>query len=303
MSYENYVLAVDIGGTTIKMGVVNKSEVIDITSIRNSFKGNFNELLPVITGIMNNYLNKYHINKIGIGCPGDIENGFLYFASNLGWKNIDVLKEFQKVFPRCEVKVENDGIAACNAERTYGRLKDVDNCVFVTIGKGIGGALILDNKIILGSHKFGGRFGHMVTKSGGRHCNCGRKGCFEAYGSISGLIKTVKEYNLKWTKKEEQIDIDKLSGYKILSYLKENNPVAKEGVKRWHKDIAEGLLNICHMIDPKEIVIAGGVTESELLDIEYIKKKMAKHGYDKCELSLANLKGKTGLVGAASLFK
>ena len=108
--------------------------------------------------------------------------------------------------------------------------------------------------------------------------------------------------NIKWTKKEEQIDVDKLSGYKILTYLKENNPVVKEGIKRWHKDIAIGLINLCHIVDPLQIVIAGGVTESELLDLEYIKNKMIKHGYDKCELSLANLKGKTGLVGAASLF-
>ena len=81
-----------------------------------------------------------------------------------------------------------------------------------------------------------------------------------------------------------------------------NNPVAKEGLKRWHKDIAVGLINLCHVVDPSIIVIAGGVTESELLNLENIKTKMVKHGYGNCELQLANLKGKTGLVGAASLF-
>ena len=79
--------------------------------------------------------------------------------------------------------------------------------------------------------------------------------------------------------------------------------MVKESVKRWHKDIAIGLINLCHIVDPEVIVIAGGVTESELLNIEYIQEKMIKHGYDKCDLALASLKGKTGLVGAASLFK
>lgn len=303
MSNNNYILAVDIGGTSIKIGVVNKSEVIDSTTIRNSFKGHFDDLLPVIKGIMNNYINKYHINKIGVGCPGDIKDGYLYFASNLGWKDINILEKFKNEFKDLEVKVENDGLAAFKAERLYGRLNGVSNGIFVTIGKGIGGAILIDDKVLLGSHSFGGRFGHIVIRSGGRFCNCGRKGCFEAYGSISGLIKTTKEYSLKWTKKEEQLETDKLSGYKILSYLKENNPVVKESVKRWHKDIAIGLINLCHIVDPTDIVIAGGVTESELLNIEYIKNKMIKHGYDKCELSLASLKGKTGLVGAASLFE
>ena len=196
MNNNDYVLAVDIGGTSIKMGVVNNSEIIDSATIRNSFKGHFDDLLPVIKGIINNYINKYHINKIGVGCPGDIKDGYLYFASNLGWKDINVLEKFQKEFKNCEIKVENDGIAAFNAERLYGRLNGVSNGLFVTIGKGIGGAILIDDKVLLGSHGFGGRFGHIVIRSGGRFCNCGRKGCFEAYGSISGLIKTTKEYNL-----------------------------------------------------------------------------------------------------------
>ena len=93
MNNNHNVLAIDIGGTSIKIGVVRKNEVIDSASIRNSFKGNFKYLLPTIKGIIDNYLTKYHINKIGIGCPGDITDGYLHFASNLGWKNINIFNK------------------------------------------------------------------------------------------------------------------------------------------------------------------------------------------------------------------
>lgn len=302
MNNEDKILCIDIGGTSIKIGVVYKDNIIESASVRNSFKGNFDMLIPSIKDLCNLYINKYQLNKMAIGCPGDIDMGKLIFASNLGWQNIDLLKEFQNNFKNVEVRVANDGVAASLAERTYGYLKDVSDAIFVTIGKGIGGCIISNGNELKGNHNFGSRFGHMVIKSGGRRCNCGRKGCFEAYGSISGLIKTTKEYNQKWTKKEDLIDIDKLSGYKILNYLKDGNKLVKESINRWNKDIVIGLLNLCHIVDPSIIVIAGGVTESEFLNLDFIKVKLAKHKYDKCEVKLATLKGKTGLVGAGCLF-
>ena len=302
MNNDNKVLCIDIGGTSIKIGIVSKNSIIESASIRNSFKGNFEQLIPAIKEMCDKYISKYQIKKMAVGCPGDIDDGKLIFASNLGWHDIDVLSSFKENFKDVEIKIANDGYAASLAERKYGHLKDVDNAIFITIGKGIGGSIICNGKEVKGENNFASRIGHMVIKAGARRCNCGRKGCFEAYGSITGLIRTTKEYNLKWTKKDELIDVDKLSGYKILSYLNNGNKLVKEAIRRWNKDIVIGLLNLCHVFDPSVIVIAGGVTESEFLDLDFIKEKLSKHKYDKCEIKLATLKGKTGLVGAGCLF-
>ena len=298
---KEYVLGIDIGGTSIKIGVVSNCNVIESASIRNVFKGNFDALLPGIKEICDLYVNKYNINKIGIGCPGDIVDGVVKVASNLGWKNYDILNVFKKSYPECEIVVENDGKASCQAEIQYGVLNGVSDGLFVTIGRGVGGVIITNNHQIHGKYNNGGKIGHMVIQKNGRRCNCGRRGCFESYASVYGLIQTIKEINFHWPNEEEKIDTEKLSGVQIVNYNKKGSIVAKEGLKRWHKDIAEGILNLCMIFDPSVIVIAGGITDSGLMDLDIIKGFLTRGGYDKCELHLAKFKGKTGLVGAASL--
>lgn len=299
---KEYVLGIDIGGTSIKIGVVSNCNVIESASIRNVFKGNFDALLPGIKEICDLYVNKYNINKIGIGCPGDIVDGVVKVASNLGWKNYDILNVFKKSYPECEIVVENDGKAACNAEKIYGALANIKNGLFITIGRGVGGAIIYNGQDVYGNYRNGGKIGHMIIQKNGRRCNCGRRGCFETYASVYGLIQTIKETNVHWPNEEEKIDTEKLSGVQIVNYNKKGSIVAKNGIEKWNKDLSEGILNLCMIFDPSVIVIAGGITESGLLNLDTIKDVLVKNGYDKCQLTLAKFKGKSGLVGAASLF-
>ena len=156
------------------------------------------DLKSILEEICDDYINRFNITKIGIGCPGNIVDGIVTFASNLGWKNYEILKDFSLKFPNCKIYVDNDGNAACKAEMKFGNLNNVSNGLFVTIGKGVGGAIIIDNKIVKGHNNKGGRFGHTVIHTNGRKCNCGRRGCFETYASVAGLLQTVKEQNQKW---------------------------------------------------------------------------------------------------------
>ena len=295
------VLGIDIGGTSIKLGVVCGEEVLESTSLRNTFKGKSNLLVEGIKEICDDYINRFNITKIGIGCPGNIVDGIVTFASNLGWKNYEILKDFSLRFPNCKIYVDNDGNAACKAEMKFGNLNNVSNGLFVTIGKGVGGAIIIDNKIVKGHNNKGGRFGHTVIHTNGRKCNCGRRGCFETYASVAGLLQTVKEQNQKWKNPEEQINIEKLSGYQIAKHLKDGNKMVATAINIWQKDIAEGLLDLCHIFDPSIIVIAGGITESGILTPDYLKRFLKNHNYGDCDIQLARFKGKTGLIGAASL--
>ncbi len=303
MEAHEFILGIDIGGTSIKIGVVSGYHVLENTSIRNTFKGKSETLVQGIKEICDQYIEKYQLEKIGIGCPGDIVNGVVIFASNLGWRNYDILKDFQDAFPKCKINVDNDGNAACQAEIKFGQLNHVKDGLFVTIGRGVGGAIIIDEQIIHGVHNHGGRFGHMIIHRNGRKCNCGRKGCFETYASVLGLIQTVKEYNEKTTNEKMKIVTDKLSGYQIVQYQKAGNKMVENALKKWHNDIAEGLLNLCNIFDPSIIVIAGGITESGLLNLKYIQTFLESFGYSDCKVTLATFKGKTGLVGAAALLK
>lgn len=300
MSSMENVLAIDIGGTSIKIGVVCEDSVLESTSIRNVFKGKSETLVSGIKSICHTFINKYNVKKIGIGCPGDIIDGVVVVASNLGWTNYNLLDDFKKEFKDLEIKVENDGIAATKAEMKFGNLKDVENGLFVTIGRGVGGGIIVNHQLIQGSHKLGGKIGHITLYNNGRKCNCGRRGCYETYCSVLGLIRTVKEENIKFPE-NEKINIDKLSGFQIVSLKKENNPVALKGLKRWNKDFVSGLVNMCNLFDPSIIVIAGGITEGDVIDLNFIKNEINKNGFKECAITLAKFKGKTGLVGAASL--
>ena len=187
------------------------------------------------------------------------------------------------------------------AKRLYGKLQNCNNCIFITIGRGIGGQIIYDGKTINGSHNLGGRIGHMVIRSNGRKCNCGRRGCFETYASVYGLIRTIRDTNHHWPIESEKIEDSELSGFQVAKYKNTNNQIINAGVYHWLDDLADGILNLCHIFDPEIVVIAGGITESSLIDKEYLQKKFADLGFSKCEIHISQFKGKAGMIGAAAL--
>lgn len=302
MLQNEYILGIDIGGTSVKIGAIYQGRVVESESIRNSFKGNFESLIPAILPICNKLISSYSIKKMGIGCPGDFNGDILIKAINLGWQNINVIECFKKEFSNMEIMVANDGNAAYLAEKTYGDLKNVVNGIMLTIGKGIGGKIIANGSLLKGQFDMGSRIGHIIIKSDGRRCNCGQKGCFESYASISGLIKTVKEYNLRPYPEKLKIDVDHLSGFKIVNYLKAESKIVLDAVNKWHKDLADGILSLCNIVDPSIIVIAGGVTETNILNVDLLIEKIHKKGYKNVIIKKSTLKGNTGIIGAASLF-
>ena len=295
------ILAIDIGGTSVKMGAVKEDVLLEKSSYRNIWNGNQDKLVEDLKPYIDSYINKYKINKIGIGCPGEIEDGVVLFASNLGWRNFDIKKSFNDKYPNLEINVNNDGIAAVNAELKYGILKNVKNAIFIVFGRGVGGAIIIDGKIYEGERKNGGKIGHLTYKKpNGRKCNCGRVGCYETYTSVTGLIQTIKEEYYQQSERKEKLK--RLSGFQIVQYVKEKNPVVCKGVQLWNEDISEEILDLVEIFDPSHIVLAGGITESGLLDLEVIRNKLKTFGYDYVNVSISRFKGKTGLIGAASAF-
>lgn len=294
------ILAIDIGGTSIKTGIVMGDEILEFASYKNIWKEHQDQLVPFFKKIFRKWIETYQITKIGIGCPGEINNGVVIFAANLKWRDFHLVEQLQAIYPNMEIRIENDGRAATFGEMQYGKLKDVENGLFIVFGRGVGGSIVINHQIYTGSFLRGGNFGHMVVKGPrSRKCNCGRRGCFETYASVSGLINTIKETNYK---QPNPVPLKDLGELRVFGLVNNNHPIILKALEQWNKDIAECVLSLCLIIDPSHIVFAGGITESGLLNMEVIKEKLAEQGYDEVVLELSRFKGKAGLVGASTLF-
>ncbi len=295
------ILAMDIGGTSIKLAIVEEDRILKFTSYKNIWKNKQDQFIEDLKEILKKWIKEYQITKLGIGCPGDIKDDVVLFAANLKWKDFHIVEQLHQIFPELSIKIANDGQAATLAEMNYGLLKGVENGIFIVFGRGVGGSLIINHQIYKGSNQRGGNFGHMVIKGPkARKCNCGRKGCFETYASVAGLIQTIKETNYR---SGQNIPLGKLGGLRVSELANNQNPIVLKAIQQWNRDIAESILSLTLIIDPSHIVLAGGITESRLIDLNEIKNKLDEQGFHQVVVEISKFKGKAGVVGAASLFK
>lgn len=235
------------------------------------------------------------IEFIGIASPGTIRENKIKKASNLGIENFDIISELQK-YINLPMQIKNDAKCAALAEKHYGVMRDYDDCVFLCIGTGIGGAAFLNGDILIPKKNPGFEFGHMVINKGGRQCSCGKKGCFETYASIRALKNKVAE----------TLDIDNdFSGQYLREELLDlNNEKIKEVVEQFISDLTIGICNLIDIFEP-EIVVLGGsfsyydnnpVYEMLLEKIKDTSNRFNKNSTTK--VKLAKFKNNAGIIGA-----
>jgi glucokinase len=250
------------------------------------------------------------IESIGVGSPGipDKGNGILISSNNLGFTNVPIRDELQKYFG-LPIYLDNDANVAALAESVAGSSRDVDHSVLITLGTGIGGGVIIDNKIYSGFNDAGSELGHMCIVSGGIQCSCGRKGCFEKYASASALIAQTKEAIEKHpeSKMKEMVDgdLDKVDARTAFDAQKLGDRTADNVVRGYIEYLADGVMNIVNMLFPEVIVIGGGVgNEGENLFIP-LRKAMEEreytHDVPATKIKGAQMGNKAGIVGAAML--
>lgn len=190
-----FSLGIDIGGTNISWGVVNRfGDVIKSYSWKTSVFFTINDLADKIYSTVYSDFDKINLAGIGIGAPAaDPATGCIVDASNLPWKGIvPIVDIFSKKF-NTDVRLENDARAAAWGEKIYGLAKNMNNFAFITLGTGVGCGLVINNKLYSGENKYAGEIGHIITYPHGRQCGCGRKGCLETYVSTSGIASTYNE--------------------------------------------------------------------------------------------------------------
>ena len=306
-----YQIGIDIGGTSIKAGLVSDGRIISWKSVPTDTDAGADKIIGDIAQMVNALKDDAGdkiITGVGIGCPGAVNSctGMVDHAYNLKWDYVPLGERMQKLtgYP---TRVCNDANAAALGEAKYGAGKAYQNSVFITIGTGIGSGIIIDGRLYEGNQSKGAEIGHVVIKSGGEPCTCGRRGCFEAYSSATALIRDTTRAMLKdpdsklWTVCP---DIDKVNGKTVFDAMLMDDKTAQGVFDNYIRMLGEGLVNIINALRPEAIILGGGVCAQGDVLLVPLKKYIAKYAFGEgphVGLHIASLKHDAGILGAAAL--
>lgn len=308
---KKYYAGIDLGGTFVKCAIIDSDGlVLSKDKIPTGKERSYSEIIKDMSQLVISMQEKLgvKVSAIGIGSPGSIDsaNGIVIYNNNIGWKNVDLSAEMRK-YVDVPVFVANDANVAALGEQFYGSGKSYKNIIFITLGTGVGGGIIIDGELFEGYKSVGAEIGHAVIKMGGEICSCGRKGCFEAYASATALIRQTKKAMLKdkdsYLWKLVDGNIDKVDGKTAFDGLRAGDKTAKKVVNTYVKYLSEGVLNLCNEFRPEAVVLGGGIcAEGELL-FKPLKKLVLKHiyggvSYAPIEILTATLGNDAGFYGA-----
>ena len=313
-------IGVDLGGTNIKAGVTDsEGTMLSQASIPTDYPRSAKSICDDIAALSCRVLKEAGFSweqaaGIGIASPGTVNprTGVVMYWSNLDWKNVPVKKYIEESLPTSlPIYLENDANAAAFGEFYAGSAKGADSVVVITIGTGLGGGAIINSKILNGHFYGGGEFGHMVIEHGGRLCTCGRRGCFEAYSSATGLINFTRE-ELKRSPESLMhklvLKSGKVSGKTAFDAMKQGDEAGARVVDWFIDYLACGIANIINMLQPEVLSIGGGVcNEGDALLIP-LRKKISGEVYGgpnlpNTEVRICTLGNNAGIIGAAMMCK
>lgn len=313
----NYFVGIDLGGTNIKAGVVNEQgEIISKSRIKTNAERDQLEIirdmgLLAVQVIKDAGIKTEDVQAIGIGSPGTPNNktGVLIYANNLPFSLAPMRAEIRKVID-LPVFIDNDANVAALAESVAGGAKGTANSVAITLGTGVGGGVIINKRIYSGFNNAGCEIGHIVIKSGGEPCTCGRKGCFESYASATAIIRETEraakahpESVLNTLIAEND---GKADGRTAFEGMRRGDAAAAAVVDDYIEMVAEGLANVINGYMPEVVVIGGGVCgEGDALLVPVRERAIARsylgQGVAKPKIQLAQMGNDAGIVGAAMM--
>lgn len=303
-------IGIDVGGMSIKAGVVNHAgDIIAKHAVPTPLDNNENfckAMLESVQGaVAEAKINTEEIEAIGIGAPGvvDREKGVLVNSPNIPYINAPVREYLQKNFKNVPVLVENDANSAALGE--YYKADNARNFVFITLGTGVGGGVVIDGKLFVGANGAAGELGHVVTHAGGRKCGCGREGCWEAYASVTGLIKTTQEHRdeIAGIKPE-----DRISGRTVFELAKKGDKDAERVRNLWIEEVAIGIADMVNIFQPDELVVGGAISKEGDVIMEPVREYVKEHSFNvgdmkRTKILASRIGGDAGIIGAALLYK
>ena len=305
-----YCFGVDIGGTTVKLGLfTTDGEIVDKWEIKTRTENQGEAVLPDIAEALKEKLEEKKIDRdevegIGVGVPAPVNTeGVVQNTANLGWGYKEVKREMEEL-SGMRAEIGNDANVAALGEMWLGAGKGRKNIVMVTLGTGVGGGIIIDGKPLVGAHGAGGEIGHLcVNYEETDHCGCGNTGCLEQYASATGITRLA---NIRLAKDDAKSVLreQEVSAKTVFDAVKAGDAVAKEIAEEFGKYLGHAMANLAAVADPSAIVIGGGVSKAGEVLIEYVEKNFKERAFfanKDTEFVLATLGNDAGICGAAKL--
>ncbi len=307
-----YCFGVDIGGTTVKIGLFStKGELLDKWEIVTRKDEGGSLILSDVAKAVEDKLIELKVSKddvsgIGLGVPGPItEDGRVLKCVNLGWGIFNVAEEVTRLTGIENVKVGNDANVAALGEMWKGGGRGYKNMVMVTLGTGVGGGIIINGKILAGSNGAAGEIGHLtVNYDEEETCGCGKKGCLEQFASATGIVKEANRLLFESDKPSKLRDIQYLSAKAIFDTAKEGDELANVLVDELGRYLGLACSHIAAIVDPQAFVIGGGVSKAGTILTDIIKKYYESNVMFALKgkvFELAQLGNDAGIYGCAKM--
>lgn len=309
---KKYAVGFDLGGTTCKVGFFETSgKLLEKWEVPTDKRDNGEHIIPNLAENIKSYLGGKKISTdeiegAGIGVPGAVTpDGYVNRCVNLGWNDKRALGEQMTALCGFPVKVGNDANVAAMGEYFMGAGKDSQSMVMVTLGTGIGGGIVVDNKLIVGFNGAGGEIGHIhVDDDETETCGCGNKGCIEQYASATGIVRIAHRMLLS-----ESIDsplrvMEHISAKDVFDQAKAGDELANKIADEVGKRLGKMLAIVANVVNPEIFILGGGVSKAGHILIEKIRPSFEEYAFHACKdtrIMLATLGNDAGIYGGVGL--
>ena len=307
-----YLLGIDIGGTTVKIGLVSyEGDILDKFEIKTNIENNGSSILTDIRDAIYAYLASKSIDRkdvlgIGFGIPGPVVNNTVYKCTNLGWGVVNIEDEFGKLLDwKPVIAATNDANAAALGEQSQCKDRNISSSVMFTLGTGVGGGIILNNTVLNGANGGAGELGHFKIDHVHQYkCNCGGVGCLETVASATGVVRLAKEYlpNYKSVLK----NLSEITAKDVFDAAKTGDELALKVVEEVGDYIGKAAAFVSAVVDPDIFIIGGGVSRAGKILTDVIEERYRHYAFHisrKTPFVLASLGNDGGMLGAALLAK
>ena len=311
-----FYIGIDLGGTGIKAGVVDENGNIILkdscpTGAERGYGAVIQDMAMLAIDVTKRSGHRMdEIKAIGIGLPGvmDPRTGRVPFCTNLAWHDVPIIEEMAKYTDR-PVFVDNDATVAGLAESVAGVSAGCQSSVFVTLGTGVGGGVVIGGKVFSGSHGVASEIGHMVTVAGGEMCTCGNRGCWERYASATALIREGRKLCAAKPEcalmKAVEGDITRIGAKDVIDLAREGDADCAALFDNYVHHLVVGLANLINVYDPEVIALGGGVSHAGEFLLDAVRAKLPEMIFYKdmpyARVELAKLTNDAGIIGAAML--
>lgn len=306
-----YCFGVDVGGTTVKMGLFStEGDILDKWEIPTRTENEGEAVLPdtaesVLQKMKEKGIASADVEGVGIGIPAPVTaEGIVKDSANVGWKYKEVKRELEELLGGIKVRAGNDANVAAMGEMWLGAGKGEKNLIMVTLGTGVGGGIVIGGQMLVGENGAGGEIGHLCVKRDEEEsCGCGLRGCLEQYASATGIARLAK---LRLAKNDDETILRGTNpdAKAVFDAVKAGDAVAIQIAEEFGVYLGEAMANLAVVINPAVIVIGGGVSRAGDVLLPFIEKPFQKKAFfanRETRFVLAALGSDAGICGAARL--